>query len=178
MYLLESDILRGGSYWDTSEQGEQVKIRMATYQLQPPERFNFSQPDEWPSWIRRFERFRQASGLVGKEEEKQVNALIYAMGDEADDVMLSFGLRDAEKKKYGTVTSRFEQHFTRRRNTIFEQAKFNQRIQNKGEAVDSFINSVVLFGRTLWVWHAKGGNDFVIELLWGYMMECYQRSSN
>ena len=80
-----------------------MKISMATYQLQPPEYFNFSQPDEWPRWIRRFERFRQASGLVGKEE-KQVNALIYAMGDEADDVMLSFGLSDAEKKKYGTVT--------------------------------------------------------------------------
>ena len=82
------------------------------------------------------------SGLAGKEEEKQVNALIYVMGDEADDVMLSFGLSDSEKKEYGTVTSRFEQHFTRRRNTIFERAKFNQRIQNEGEVVDSFITAL------------------------------------
>ena len=47
--------------------------------------FNFQrQPQEWTRWLRRFERFRQASDLEKKSDEKQVNALIYAMGDEAD----------------------------------------------------------------------------------------------
>ena len=40
-----------------------------------------------------------------KEEDMLVNALIYVMGDEADDIMPLFALSDAEKNKYETVTS-------------------------------------------------------------------------
>ena len=43
------------------------------------------QAEEWPRWIRRFERFRQASGLATKTEENQVNTLVYSMGEKADD---------------------------------------------------------------------------------------------
>ena len=31
--------------------------RMAQLQLQPPEPFNFRNPDDWPQWRRRFEQF-------------------------------------------------------------------------------------------------------------------------
>ena len=67
---------------------------MATYQITPPESFSFNRPEEWPKWIRRFERFRQASGLDTKGEESQINALIYKMGDHADDILCSFGLNE------------------------------------------------------------------------------------
>ncbi|XP_025755625.1 uncharacterized protein LOC112842686 [Oreochromis niloticus] len=33
----------------------------ATFSIQPPEPFDFSKPHEWTRWVRRFERFRQAS---------------------------------------------------------------------------------------------------------------------
>ena len=56
---------------------------MATYQIAPPEKFIFSQPDEWPKWIRRFERFWVASGFKAKSKETQVNTLVYSMGTEA-----------------------------------------------------------------------------------------------
>lgn len=115
---------------------------MASYQIAPPQRFNFSQPEEWPKWIRRFERFRQASGLNTKGQESQVNTLVYAMGDEADDILTSLGLTDEQKKEYETVKDKFEAHFVKRRNTIFERAKFNQRRQEEGESVDSFITSL------------------------------------
>ncbi len=73
-----------------------------------PELFAFSHPHEWPKWIRRFERFRSASGLSGKPEETQVNTLIYTMGDdEADDILRSFSLSDEDKKKYDTVMGKF-----------------------------------------------------------------------
>ena len=58
----------------------------ATYQISQPEPFDFASPEEWPKWLRRFERFRQASGLTDKSEEAQVNTLIYCMGDRADDI--------------------------------------------------------------------------------------------
>ena len=102
---------------------------MATFQVAPPERFNFIRPDEWPRWIRRFDRFRCASGLNKKAEESQVHTLIYSMGDEADDILSSFELSEEDRKKYETVRDRFESYFVKKRNIIFERAKFNRRKQ-------------------------------------------------
>lgn len=115
---------------------------MASYQISPPEKFNFREPDKWPVWIRRFQRFSQASGLTEKGEESQVNALVYCMGPEADDIMASFGLNEADSKKFDTVKAKFEAHFVKKKNVVFERAKFNLRKQEDGEAVDSFITSL------------------------------------
>ena len=73
--------------------------------------------------LRRFERVRQASDLDKKSDEKQANALIYVMGDEADDILKSFHLSKADTKKYKTVKERFDEYFIRRRNVIYERAK-------------------------------------------------------
>ena len=74
------------------------------YQIAPPEKFNFSQPEEWQKWSRRFERFRQASGLTVKEETSQINTLIYAMGDEADDILTSLSLTNVSSKSQDCKT--------------------------------------------------------------------------
>ena len=60
-----------------------------SFQVAMPELFA-QKADEWPKWIRRFERFRLVSALDEKEKVTHVNALIYAMGDEADDIMVGF----------------------------------------------------------------------------------------
>ena len=106
------------------------------------EKFDFSRQDEWPKWSRRFERFRQASGLAKEEEESQINMLIYAMGDQADDILNSFKLSTTQLKQYHTVKTKFDEHFVVRRNVIFERAKFNQRRQEEGETVDTFITAL------------------------------------
>lgn len=108
------------------------------YQVTPPSKFSFKS-SEWTRWIRRFERFRIATELDKKPEEKQVNSLIYTMGDEADDIITSVGLSQEEMKSYENVKSKFENHFIAKRNVIFERAKFNFRVQNEGEPVESFI---------------------------------------
>ena len=82
---------------------------MATYQLPAVECFDFGKPGDWPSWVRRFERFREASGLKEKEVEAQISALIYMMGDKAEDILRSFGLKDEDKKKYKVVRDRYDQ---------------------------------------------------------------------
>ena len=105
------------------------------------EGFNFIQ-DDCPRWIRRFERFRKGSGLQSKSEENQVNALIYVMGDKADDILNSFGLSDDERKVYRTVKEKFDDYFEPQRNVIFQRAKFNQRKQLPGESVDDFITDL------------------------------------
>ena len=111
---------------------------MTSFKVDLPEKFDFARQDEWPKWSRRFERFRQASGLTKEEEESQINTLIYAIGDEADDVLSSFKLSAANLKKYDVVKKRFDDYFMVRRNVIFERAKINLRKQEDGETVDGF----------------------------------------
>ena len=112
---------------------------MASYQIKPIEPFNFKRPEEWPQWIRRFERFRVASGLSSKSEVNQVNTLVYSMGAKADDIFQSFNLGEEQAKVYNTVKDKFDSHFVKRRNVIFERVKFNRRVQQEGESVDDFI---------------------------------------
>ena len=46
------------------------------------------------------------------------------------------------QKKYGTVRQKFEGYFVKRRNPIFEWAKFNLHKQEEGEPIDSFITAL------------------------------------
>ena len=99
---------------------------MATFTIAPPEPFLFSQPENWGKWIRRFNRFCKSSGMAEKPEPDQVNTLIYSMGDQAEDILLSFRLTEEEAKKYLTVVENFQQYFVKRKNVIYERSKFNQ----------------------------------------------------
>ena len=126
---------------DTETPEGAVVHSFTTYQVTPPSKFSFKSVD-WPRWIRRFERFRMATELDNKDEEKQVNAHIYTMGDEADDILLSFNLSAEDLKRYETVKNKFENHFIAKRNIIYERAKFNVRIQNENEPVEDFITDM------------------------------------
>ena len=80
------------------------------------------QPDAWQKWPRRFDRFRQASGIDSsvdsKSEESQVNALVYSMGDKADDIQV---VRRGSKE-IRTVTGPFTKYFVKR-STQFSNAR-------------------------------------------------------
>ncbi|UYV80387.1 K02A2.6-like [Cordylochernes scorpioides] len=112
------------------------------YNCVAPEPFNFSNPGDWPKWIRRFERFRQASGLINNPENEQVNMLVYCMGDNADDILLSCKIASDQLENYDKVIECFESHFIPRRNIIYERARFNQRCQQEGEKVNGFITAL------------------------------------
>ena len=112
------------------------------HELPAVECFDFGKQGDWPSWVRRFEQFREASGLKEKEEEVQVSALIYMMEDMAEDILRSFGLKDEDKKKYKVVRDRYEAYFVKKRNVIYERAKCNLRKQEDGEPVDDFVTSL------------------------------------
>lgn len=74
------------------------------------------------------------SDLTSKSEEAQISSL----GDKAEDILTSFNLKDNELK-YDTVKGKFNNYFVKRRNTIYEQARFNSRTQGENESVDEFI---------------------------------------
>ena len=86
---------------DAESRGPSKHMAMAAiYQVAQPATFDFGNLEEWPKWLRRFERFRQASGLTEKSEEAQVNTLIYCMGEKADD---TFKLSEEDCKIYSTA---------------------------------------------------------------------------
>ena len=70
------------------------------------------------------------------------------MGDQADDILLSFQLSEEDKKKYDVVLTKFQGHFVKRRNVIYERMKFNQRIQQEGESVESFVTDLYALSET------------------------------
>ena len=112
---------------------------MAEIRLQVPDPLNFKSPDDWNRWSKRFEQFRMASGLDKDPEEKQVNTLLYCMGEEAEAILDSTKITADEKKDYNTVVEKFNDFFKVRRNVIFERARFNRRNQQDGETVEEYI---------------------------------------
>uniref|UniRef100_A0A1X7T6M4 Retrotransposon gag domain-containing protein n=1 Tax=Amphimedon queenslandica TaxID=400682 RepID=A0A1X7T6M4_AMPQE len=112
---------------------------MAEIRLQAPDSFNFKTPDEWPKWRKRFEQFRIASGLSGDAAAKQVNTLLYCMGDESDAILDSMKVTEVERGDYTVVLRKFDDFFKVRRNVIFERARFNRRSQQEGESTEEFI---------------------------------------
>ena len=73
------------------------------FQLSLPEPFDTKRVEEWKSWLKRFERYRVASGLIEKNEKTQVNMLLYLLGEKGDDILTSFSLTEDELKQYNTI---------------------------------------------------------------------------
>ena len=95
-----------------------------SFQVAPPDSFVFSKPNEWPKWIRSFERFRLASGIDSKHDAMHVNA----MSDDADDIMGGGGFGLTEKEiEIASVNNKFDGHFVIRRIAIVD-AKIREKL--------------------------------------------------
>ena len=86
-----------------------------------------------------FRKVSTSFWLEAEDEVKQLNTLIYAMGDEADDKLKYFQLAIPQRKKYDTVKETFGDYFVVKPNVIFEKVKFNTRVQAEGKTVDKII---------------------------------------
>ncbi|UYV66922.1 hypothetical protein LAZ67_4003347 [Cordylochernes scorpioides] len=134
---------------DFPEWLQEKEKKMANYiQVAAPEGFNFGKPNEWPIWFKRFQRYRIASELSEKSESEQVNALIYIMGDKAEEILILFNLSEAQINDYKLVVSKFQDYFIGKRNVIYERAKFNRRSQGEMEPVEEFITNLYVLAET------------------------------
>lgn len=106
--------------------------RAAVPRLALPGKFDVTKVFEWPRWLKRFERYRIASGLDKQSQEFQVNHFMCAAGDDVEDILNALPLVDAQKKSYDAVTAVFTAHCVTKRNVIFDRARFNQRCQEPG----------------------------------------------
>ena len=112
---------------------------MAEIRLQPPEPFNFRNPDDWQRWKRRFQQFREAAGLDESAQTKQISTLLYCLGEEAEAVLTSTNATAEERKDYKKVLDKFDSFFKVRKNVIYERARFNKRNQQSGETAERYI---------------------------------------
>ena len=126
---------------------------MATIQMQIPQPFDFSRPDEWSRWKRRFEQFRYASGLSQESGERQVSTLLYCLGQDADDVLRSTNIAEDKRKDYQEVLAKFDAFFGVRKNVIFQRACFNRRTQQADESVEQYIAAALPPDRDLRLRH-------------------------
>ena len=109
---------------------------MAMINLQPPAPFCLHKTNEWPKWKRRFEQYRQASGLADKGDKRQVSTLLYCLRDDTEEILDTTRITLEDKKKYSKVLDAFDDYFKVRKNIIFERAHFNKRCQLPNESVN------------------------------------------
>ncbi|UYV76586.1 K02A2.6-like, partial [Cordylochernes scorpioides] len=144
----------GGGYGDAAAEMSVLRTctRRCTYvfprdaaerDLACTETFDFSTPNEWLKWRKRFERYLVVSGMKKKEEADKIDLFMYLMGDRADDIFRTFKFeKEEEATKIDSVLKAFDSHFCVRKNIIYERAKFNSRIQEDREPVNEFITSL------------------------------------
>ncbi len=123
---------------------------MSSLQLRPPENFDF----KWPKWRRRFQQFRDASGLSAEDDTRQVSTLLYCLGEEANDVLASTHISEEDKKVFSKVVEKLDDYFKVRHNVIFERARFNQRNQMPGESTEKYIAEIYRC-RKLQIWSTQ-----------------------
>ncbi|GFS27123.1 Pol polyprotein [Elysia marginata] len=95
----------------------------------------------WPRWRARFQRFRLCSGLSEKPDSEQVGTLLYSMGDIAYDILAVIQLYKSRTTYQETLVA-LDADFNSTKNTFFARARFNRRVQQPGESVDSFIQDL------------------------------------
>ena len=66
---------------------------MADFKVAVPKEMDFSAPQTWPEWKRRFLRYRSASGLSERNAQRQVDMLLYCMGEEAESISAQLVVR-------------------------------------------------------------------------------------
>ena len=108
-------------------------------EIPAPEKIDFI-AEHWPAWKARFLRFHSAADLDNKTEIRQVNTIIYNMGDRAEDIFNSFKLLETDAAKFNTVLDKYENYFTVKKNVIFERAQFNLRKQQPGQTASFFYS--------------------------------------
>ena len=64
------------------------------------------------------------------------------MGSKAEEILAAFTLTKSQREDYSQVKAAFDGHFLKKKNTIFERARFNQRRQRKEETADSFTTDL------------------------------------
>ena len=73
----------------------------------PPSSIDFRNRDKLPRWNRRFDQFRQASGLSAEDDSQQISKELYCMRDKVEDTLTSTDISRADWSRYSEVIATF-----------------------------------------------------------------------
>lgn len=121
---------------------------MASIRLDPPEQFDFKQPDNWSAWKKRFDQYQIASGLSEEGEPKQVCVLLYCLGPGIVGVSSVDRSYRRGPEEVRTVCEKLDTFLSVRQNVIFERARFNLRNQLPGESAKEYILSLYILAES------------------------------
>ena len=77
--------------------------------------------------------------LIRVISARPVHIILYCLGADAEDILLTTKITTEHRKKYQKVLEKFDKHFAVRRNVIFERARFNKSTHQQGESVEDYI---------------------------------------
>ncbi|KYN38442.1 hypothetical protein ALC56_07182 [Trachymyrmex septentrionalis] len=101
--------------------------------------FDFSRPDTWLTWIKRFERYVLVANLSGRSAKEKIDLLCYIMGEKIEEILNRI-LPQMDAGTFAIVRDKFRDRFaSTKKNLIFERFKFNSSVLQSDESVDSFI---------------------------------------
>lgn len=118
---------------------EEKPVVMLAPNVSPPDQFNFQQPEKWPVWRKRFERYATVSKLNSSDEMEKIDTCLYCMGEKSEEILLQI---NSQPNTLEELLKAFDTYFQPQKNVIFERFKFNSRIQRPGEPVDEFITDI------------------------------------
>ena len=74
-----------------------------------------------------------------EQQKKQINTLLYCLGEESEAVLSSTNPSEDDLTDYAKILEKFNGFFKVRKNVIFERARFNRRNQLEGETAETYI---------------------------------------
>ena len=117
--------------------------------VQPPQGLDFANArTAWSEWIVRFNRYRSLSGLDEKSKKKQVDTLVYVMGEEAERIYKQITIAPEptgetnDDTLYDRTVAAFETYFNPQSTSIHHRIMFNKRVQKPGETNENLIREL------------------------------------
>ncbi|KAJ8885094.1 hypothetical protein PR048_011290 [Dryococelus australis] len=118
------------------DQGDEESSEGGVSNLKPSQPMEFASPALWPAYERRFLCYMSVSGHSSKSHIKNIDILLYVLGDRAEEIWTQFEL---EQDMLELSLKELSKYFTSRTNTLFERYKFISRVQLIGETVGDFV---------------------------------------
>ena len=148
---------------------------MADFKVAVPKEMDFSAPQTWPEWKRRFLRYRSASGLSERNAQRQVDMLLYCMGEEAEsisaqlvvrpprvaDVPNNIAAEDADGTLFNRTVEALDNYFMPRDNHLHYAVLLGSRVQQADESNEQFIRNVHELAAKCGNWDQAHRNDMM-----------------
>jgi len=116
--------------------------------VKPPSELDFTNASEmWPEWKKRFARYRSAADIDAKTAQKQVDILIFVMGEEAEKIFpLLTVAPDTSGTPANTLYARtlaaFDAYFQPRDCSLHYSILFSNRVQGNHKSNEEYIRAL------------------------------------